>query len=955
MPNGPDINDRFPLRESLSPPIIKPPVFECAEAVYVTGFMAHAKVRIFSGLNDLLAEEEPPFGFATITLRRSVAAGESLTATQEVSGQGSGHSLQPVIVQPLDGNRIRNTKPDVVEPLFECGRVVPVGNLVPSTRLHVAQDGAEIGQAAVANIFHSVVTQPLNAGSQVTAFLVACEGIGHEIKGPVSDAASPPPFPAPVPIPAPMVDAASLIPGNDVVTLMGLLVGAGIEIFDQGVLVCSGWLANAGANVFPVSQRLSGTPITATQELCGRLSPPSDPVIPSARLEAPLVLGPICAGARYVVVRNSTINATVVILRDGSPMTHGGAAPGDLVLQLGQNATLPAGARIEALQYMDGNVSPLSPPVIVTSGLAEPSIEILGGELFFRAKANEDPIPGPVFPRGRGPGPEIRIQSCCTREVRAWITGPRGERVADLTLDPLYPGYFQAVWQWISDAGWAVPDGIPVGEYAVHVFSACQEREARAPFFVVFNPASVAGPPRYSFDDTAIWFFSPPQNATRGLHYYLHCSDWRVFRIAIQAAAGHTVPYQAAISVARAEEGLFAYSLNYHTNDVVELITKFSDAQCADDAACLTALLRAVGIPAHPVTADAALETGAANWTFDTWVEFLADHAGNTTWRIFHPHEYPNMQPEDRGVFGLRGVANKGFNDVVLMANESWVSAEIDDGTNDVVYGRNACGEPNEIINKASWIDELCELGYWAQQHWDCTGVRRRSLVAGDGFRFNDGTLRFGGRVAGTVHLTNPMDDRRFGRLIVELVAHRPESKAFTEVTFAAVDLPTALDPNDPISLPFNFALPETLAPGRDLYLRARLDERTALVQPVLLASPLTAAVDVSRIWQEGVQGTIRILVGNAGDSVIRGIAVAVEAPFAVELGRQSAFQLETLSPREEREILLVVRAVAPLASGSLHIAVASTNAGGLMLRLPFRVEAIKPPLEAHPGVKVPN
>ncbi|MGF7213707.1 hypothetical protein GGE65_008356 [Skermanella aerolata] len=274
MPNGPDVNDRFPLRESLSPPIIKPPVFECAEAVFVTGFMAHATVRVFVGLNDLLAEEKPPFGFAKIILRRSVTAGESLTATQEVNGQNSGHSFQPVIVQPLDGNRIRTTKPDVIEPLFGCGRVVPTGNLVPSTRLHIAQDGAEIGQAAIAGTFDSVVTQPLTAGSQVTAILVACEGTGHEIKGPISDAALPPPLSAPVPTPAPVVDDGSLIPGNDVVTLKGLLIGAGIEIFDGGVRVCTGWLANAGTNVFPISQRLTNSQITATQELCGRVSLP---------------------------------------------------------------------------------------------------------------------------------------------------------------------------------------------------------------------------------------------------------------------------------------------------------------------------------------------------------------------------------------------------------------------------------------------------------------------------------------------------------------------------------------------------------------------------------------------------------------------------------------------------------------------------------------------------------
>jgi hypothetical protein len=953
MAEGPDINDRFPLRESLSPPIIAHPVFECAEAVYVTGFMAHARVRVFANLSDLLAEEEPPFGFATMTLKRSVKAGESLTATQEVNGQPSPHSGLPVIVQPLDGNRIRNTKPDIVEPLYECGRVVPVANLVPSTRLHVLENGAEIGQAAVAQTFHAVLTQPLKAGSQVSAVQVACEGTDHEIKGPASDFALPPPLPAPSPPPAPTVDAASLIPGNDVVTLTGLLVGAGVQIFDQGTLVSSGWLATADANWFPLDKRLSNTPITATQELCGNVSPHSDPVVPSGKLEAPQVLGPICVGARFVVVRNSTINATVLLLRNAQPMTHGGAAPGDLVLQLGQNASLNAGDVVTALQYMNGSISPTSGPVTVTTGLTEPSVEILGGDAFFLPKGNEEPIRGPVFPRGRGPGPLIRIQACCTREVKAWITGPRGDRLADLDLDQLYPGYYQGSWPWSSLSGWQIPDGIPVGEYTVHVRSACQEREAAAPFYVVFDPATIGGPLRFSFDGTAVWF-GTGRNSVRGLHYYLHCSDWRVFRIAIQAVSGQTVPYDAAIVVARAEEALFGYSLNYHTNDMVDFIVNYTEAQCADDAACLTALLRSVGIPAHPVTADAGLETGAANWTFDTWVEFLAEHGGAVEWRIFHPHEYPGMQPEPRSVFGTRGVANKGFNDLIVMANEKWMLAQLDDGSDDISYGRNSCSEPDQVVTKAPWVDELCESGYWAQPHWDCGGVRMRSFVAGNGFRLSGSELTYGGRLSGTIHLVNPMEDRHFGRLVVELVTHRLESKAFVETVLQAVEQPVVVDPDESIMLPFDFALPPTVLPGLDLYLRAKLDERSALILPVRLPSPLQAKLDMPRVWQEGVEGTLRVLVHNASDFALRSVEVSIEAPYALSLERHRTVRLDVLAPGEEREIAFMVRAVATLLSGSLHVAIASANGGGLMLRQPFRVEGRLARLETWPGFRLP-
>ena len=139
---------------------------------------------------------------------------------------------------------------------------------------------------------------------------------------------------------------------------------------------------------------------------------------------------------------------------------------------------------------------------------------------------------------------------------------------------------------------------------------------------VIFNPADVGGPDRFSFNETGVWF-GAGFNASRALVYHLHPDDARVFQKARVAAEGQTDPQQAAIKVAAAEESLFGYSLNYHSNDVLEMLTSFNEAQCADDANILTSMLRAIGIPAHPATADAALETKAANWTFDTWTEFL--------------------------------------------------------------------------------------------------------------------------------------------------------------------------------------------------------------------------------------------------------------------------------------------------------------------------------------------
>ncbi len=598
-----------------------------------------------------------------------------------------------------------------------------------------------------------------------------------------------------------------------------------------------------------------------------------------------------------------------------------------------------AGSVITGLHYTNESINPPPNPATVTSASTEPSIEIVGGDPFFLPKGNEQPIRGPVFPRGRGPGPLFRIQADCLPGVQAWISGPGGERVADLDLAPLGPGSFSGRWPWSSTSGWQIPGGIPVGEYNLHVRSACHDREALAPFYVVFDPAAVGGPARSSFDSTAVWFGASP-NSVHGRHYYLHCSDARVFGIAIRAASGHTVPHDAAIAIARAEEALFAYSLRYQTNDVVDLLENHTSAQCADDAACLTALLRSMGIPAYLVTADAGLEVGAADWTFDTWVELLTAHEGAIEWRVLHPHEYPGMQPERRGVFGTRDETTKGFNDLIIKANERWIGAQLDDGTEDVRYGRNACGEPNRVITKPPWVDELCESGYWARPHWDCAGVQRRSLISASSFRMTGGEPTYGGRLSGTVHLVSPREDRPSGHLAVELVTHRPEGQAFAESVLQTVERSVATAPHGGMTLPFDLALPPTVLPGRELYLRARLNERTALLWQVQLPPTLRATLSMPVVWQEGAVEALRVLVHNASDFALRGVEVGVEAPHALSVEGRRTARLDVLAPGEERELTFVARAIAGLPSGSLHVAIATANGGGLMLRQPFRVEA---------------
>jgi hypothetical protein len=351
MPDQPDIHPEFPIRDpdQLSSPVVSKPIYECAEAVHVYGFVPHALVEVFANGAEPIGKDNPPFGFADIRLFRPLKLGEKITATQTVGAVTSDQSIQPVEVLAYPPGGFK--RPVVAPDIYECGVVVPVDQLVPSVRVHVQESGVEIGSAPVAQSWTPVVTTKLNAGKPVIAEQIACEKEpAHAIKSPPSD---PPTIvkPAPNPVPTPVVDKKSFIVGNDTATLGNLYVGAAVSISDNGIVVSSGQFATAPSNLVPLDRKIVSTSkLTSTQELCGRTSLPSEPVEPTSELQALKVVEPICPDSQFVVIRNSVVNANVVLFRNGGIVGYGGAVVGDLVLAVGRGIRLNPGDSITALQ-----------------------------------------------------------------------------------------------------------------------------------------------------------------------------------------------------------------------------------------------------------------------------------------------------------------------------------------------------------------------------------------------------------------------------------------------------------------------------------------------------------------------------------------------------------------------------------------------------------------------------
>jgi hypothetical protein len=353
------INDHWPIRgergPTLSPPHIEP-TNECSKTVYVDSFIPHATITVFLGSSVIGGPFPTEFGFADVPLTQVLHVGDSVTATQKVNGVTSNHSA-PMIVGKMPGTL---PTPNIDPKIFACGRIVPVHNLVPGVNVEVRDLTAatNIGNGATPNLWGSnwdpVVTSALVKGHKITAKQAACTG--------VSSADAPPAvvLPEPSPFTPPSLDAPII--GNDAITAHGLFTGSSLEAFQTGAI--GSGLSTAESNWMHVSPPIKPSPdVTAEQTLCHH-SPKSPPATPTNNIPAPTLVGPICPRQAAAFVRDTTINATLVLLQNNVVVGYGGAAPGDVPLDIAPPAEFTQGATVQVVEYIGTNVV-LSNTVIV--------------------------------------------------------------------------------------------------------------------------------------------------------------------------------------------------------------------------------------------------------------------------------------------------------------------------------------------------------------------------------------------------------------------------------------------------------------------------------------------------------------------------------------------------------------------------------------------------------------
>ena len=151
--NGNEVpRDRLDLKddpEVLSPLIVDSPLYACATAVTVLGFVAHADLELEI---DAVPLAPTPGGFPdpagfTFTALPALVAGQVVRARQTVAGVMSAWS-QPVTVGDHTQDFPAGPPRPQIEPapVFECGARTGVSNLLTGSNVWINADGAEVGR-----------------------------------------------------------------------------------------------------------------------------------------------------------------------------------------------------------------------------------------------------------------------------------------------------------------------------------------------------------------------------------------------------------------------------------------------------------------------------------------------------------------------------------------------------------------------------------------------------------------------------------------------------------------------------------------------------------------------------------------------------------------------------------------------------------------------------------------
>lgn len=310
-------------RKLLSPPWLAEPLYQCAVAVTVWGFVAQAtvEVELDGGVVITTAVGFPEPAGATLPLAAPLAAGQQARVRQLFGGLTSQWSPIAIVRDHTADFPAGPPRPQInPAPVLTCGSRTGVGNLLGGANVWITADGAEVGRVdGCATPQQGVNVNPFyTLGQKVRAHTELCKdpappSVEHIVQ------------PGPSPLPLPTFDP--VYAGGAQLRINAIANGARVSVTRGGTPVGT-YRCWGGALLIGLSPTFStGESFAASQQLC-----PTDPpsgtgivdVLACSALPAPTV-GPVQAGDTSIVITSCAPGATIKVYRNNVQVGLGSA------------------------------------------------------------------------------------------------------------------------------------------------------------------------------------------------------------------------------------------------------------------------------------------------------------------------------------------------------------------------------------------------------------------------------------------------------------------------------------------------------------------------------------------------------------------------------------------------------------------------------------------------------
>jgi dienelactone hydrolase len=338
---------RLDLREDpnfLSPPWVQAPLYQCAIAVVVHGYVATANIEVqVNGASVPIVNGGFPYPHGVTVPLPALVAGQKVRARQIKGPVKSGWSPEITVGNHTQEFPAGPPRPEInPAPVYRCGIRTGVSNLLIGGNVWITANGTEVGRVDGCSAHQGVNVNPAYGASQkVRAWFELCKdpsppSVEHDTQNP--------------PAPLPPCGFEPYVSGGHQITVNGVVNGAKVTLYRNGAPVGTWGCWGYALSISGLSTIQDTDVFGASQQMCPG-DPPSPIVeshpLPCSSLPAPQV-GPVQAGDQQITLVQWQPDATIKVWINSQ---FAGAGAGPVVLL---NKVLVKGDIVHVVQDLDG-------------------------------------------------------------------------------------------------------------------------------------------------------------------------------------------------------------------------------------------------------------------------------------------------------------------------------------------------------------------------------------------------------------------------------------------------------------------------------------------------------------------------------------------------------------------------------------------------------------------------